>query len=159
MRKATRLFVLIAFGVLVTLFGTIPAAASPAVAYAVSGEFFEQSGTVSIRIAVTNSDSTNVSAQLSDAHGNVQSIAAIRPGSTATVVFHTTANVVMGYTVQVVVKTADGRVSARGHMFGTHDLREVAPTVSPEPSLVVRVCDIWSFDLARCLAERGLLGS
>lgn len=155
MRKATMLFVLAIVGVLWLIGGTAIAAPSPAVSHNVSAEFFELSGAVAARVTVTNTDTTAVSAELTDAYGNRHAFSAIQPGDSGVVVFRTTARVVLGYTVQAVVRSSDGRISARGHGSGAYDLRP-APPAQVLPQQPVNFCYGAGLDVGRCLAQFGL---
>lgn len=153
MRKATMLFVLGIVGVLSLIGGTAAAAPSPAISHSVDAEFFELNGTVAARVTVVNTDSVAIAVEVSDVFGNQQTFQSVQPGKVGTVVFQTNATVVMGYTVQAVVRANDGRIAAHGHSFGTYDLRP-APAVQVLPP--VQHDESAPFDLGRWIAQLGL---
>lgn len=155
MRNATALFVLAIVAVVAGLLSGHVAVAAPSQLVAVNAQLFAENGLVVTRVTVTNTaDAVASSIDMSDAYGNRHQLGSVQPGDTEVIDLHTRATAVMGYTVNVVVRTSDGRMSARGYQaqVGTLDLRPAPQPVVPQyPD---RYCDGDKTDVLRCFTER-----
>lgn len=128
------------------------AAAPSSVSVQVSVELYESNGTVAATVTVANTDSVAFTASVSDAYGNRRQFVDVQPGGSVVASMYTGQVAVAGYTVQVQLKTADGRSSARG--YGGSALQVPPAAAVPAVQSPVRYCEGPNYHFGACIAQR-----